>query len=192
MKTATVLFAAALISVTASVHADAGVYRDSAKVVHVEPLVSWREVPVKRRVCGPRGHRDRHDRHDRHDGYYTDDNGAGEDYLLPTVLGGVVGAVAGSQADDRGLRMVTTAAGSAGGALLGYGLVRTGDDHHQHHRRRQHHGRKRCRTVTEYQRQRQVDGYRVTYRYRGHEFTTRTETRPGRRIPVRVKLKPQL
>jgi uncharacterized protein YcfJ len=57
-----------------------------------------------------------------------------------------------------------------------------------HHR----HNRRRCRTVTEYRRERHVDGYRVTYRYHGHEFTTRTEKHPGRRIPVRLRIRPVL
>jgi len=106
---------------------------------------------------------------------------------VPTVLGGVVGGVIGSQVDDRGARVVTTAAGSAVGAMVGYGLSQVGYQQvgNRHHR----HGR-RCRTVTEYERRRHVDGYRVTYRYRGHQFVTRTDEHPGRRIPVRVKLRP--
>ena len=170
-------------------NSDVGVYRDTAKVVHVEPIVHWREVPVERWSCKARGGHRRHRGH--HDDQYGD-NWTGQDrsdadYLIPTVLGGVAGGVVGSQVSDRGTRVVTTAAGSAAGALLGYGLSQVGHDRPRH----RHHN-KRCRMVTEYERQRQVDGYRVTYRYRGHEFTTRTDIHPGRRIPVRVRLRPQL
>lgn len=162
-------------------HGHAAHYRDSAKVIDVEPIVSWRQVEVQRRVCKPR-------RHHRDD--YSDNRGNEEygDYLVPTVLGGVVGGVIGSQVDERGARVVTTAAGSAVGAMVGYGLSQVGyqqvGNHHHHHHRRH------CRTVTEYERRRHVDGYRVTYRYRGHQFVTRTTEYPGRRIPVRVKLRP--
>jgi len=155
-------------------------YRDSAKVIDVEPIISWRQVEVQRRVCKPRR---------RHHDDYSDNRGNGDngDYLVPTVLGGVVGGVIGSQVDDRGARVATTAAGSAVGAIVGYGLSQVGYQQvgHRHHR----HGR-HCRTVTEYERRRHVDGYRVTYRYRGHQFVTRTTEYPGRRIPVRVKLRP--
>jgi uncharacterized protein YcfJ len=61
--------------------------------------------------------------------------------------------------------------------------------HHRSSNRR--HG-PRCRMVTEYRRERHVDGYRVTYRYHGHKFTTRTREHPGRRIPVRLKIRPVL
>jgi uncharacterized protein YcfJ len=155
-------------------------YRDTAKVIDVEPIVSWRQVEVERRVCKPRrGHHNEYSNNRRHR--------SNDDYLVPTVLGGVVGGVIGSQVNDRGARVVTTAAGSAVGAMVGYGLSqvgfqRVGNGHHRHGRH--------CRTVTEYERRRHVDGYRVTYRYRGHQFVTRTDEHPGRRIPVRVKLRP--
>lgn len=134
-----------LLSATASGSADAGsaAFRDHARVVDVDPIVRWREVPVKHRVCkrrGDHGHKDRYRR---------------DDYLLPT------GADADHYASDRYLS----------------------------HRR--HNGR-HCRMVTEYRRERHVDGYRVTYRYHGHIFTTRTEKHPGRRIPVKLKIRPML
>ena len=155
MKYSTVLFAAALLTTSVAVHADADFYRDSAKVIQVEPIVSWHKVPVRRRICKPRR------RHDHDDDYYSDNNRSdrgGDDYLLPAVLG----------------------------ALHEGGWMPVGNNRYGRH----HHGHKRCRVVTEYRRERHVDGYRVSYRYRGHEFTTRTETRPGRRIPVRVRLSP--
>lgn len=203
MNSKTVLIAAALLGTVATAqarphngpevhddsnyqgkHGRAAHYRDTARVIDVEPIVSWRQVEVQRRVCKPRRrHHDDYSDNRRYDG--------NDDYLVPTVLGGVVGGVLGSQVDDRGARVVTTAAGSAVGALVGYGLSQASYqtvDHRDHHHGK-HHGRK-CRTVTEYERRRHVDGYRVTYRYRGHEFVTRTEQRPGRRIPVKVKLRP--
>lgn len=137
--------AVAIIATTAAGTSAAGpaAFRDHARVIHVDPIVHWREVPVTRKVCKRRGH------HRDHDRYRL------QDYLLPT----------GVDAD---------------------GYAR---DHQPTHYR---HNKRRCRTVTEYRRERHVDGYRVTYRYHGHEFTTRTEKHPGRRLPVRLRIRPVL
>ena len=48
----------------------------------------------------------------------------------------------------------------------------------------------RCRTSYSLDREERVDGYQVTYRYRGRSFTTRTDTHPGERIRVRVSVTP--
>ena len=187
MKHPIVVAAAVLMTVTGSADArpehSRGSFHDTARVVHVDPIESWREVPVERWVCKPRRHHRSHD------------NGGHNDYLLPTVIGGAVGGAIGSQVDHRGARAVTAAAGSAAGAMLGYGLSQVGQrrhDGHDRHEAEHHRHNKRCRKVTEYERRRHVDGYRVTYRYHGHEFTTRTASHPGRRIPVRVKLRPEV
>ena len=192
MNTKNVLIAAALLgtvstaqaghaSPSAGHHGRSAHFRDTARVIDVEPVVSWRKVEVQRRVCEPR--------HDYDDDYSDNRRGGGnDDYLLPTVLGGVAGSVIGSQVHDRGARAVTTAAGSVVGAVVGYSLSQAGFEQvgNRHHH---HHGRQ-CRTVTEYQRERHVEAYRVTYRYHGHQFVTRTHEYPGHRIPVRVKLHP--
>ncbi|MDQ2695766.1 MAG: hypothetical protein M3Z21_10400 [Pseudomonadota bacterium] len=49
---------------------------------------------------------------------------------------------------------------------------------------------RQCRTVRHYHDQRQTVGYKVTYRYHGHNYVTRTQAHPGRRIKVRVEVAP--
>lgn len=71
----------------------------------------------------------------------------------------------------------------SGAVLSGYALVPDAGKHHPHHHRT-------CRTVTVYVKERQVDGYRVTYRYHGHEFTMQTDRHPGEQIAIKVKLRP--
>jgi uncharacterized protein YcfJ len=48
----------------------------------------------------------------------------------------------------------------------------------------------RCETSYSIDRQERIDGYEVTYRYRGRTFTTRTDSHPGERIRVRVSVTP--
>ena len=48
----------------------------------------------------------------------------------------------------------------------------------------------RCETRYTTREEREPDGYRVTYRYAGREYTTRTEQHPGKRIRVRVEVTP--
>lgn len=132
------LFAAALLTVPAA-QAEKAVFHDYARVVDVDPIVRWREVPVEKEIC-----RSRH--------------GHG-----PAVLGG----------------SVTT---ENGGKIGAYAVLPASSGNR--------HGYERCRTVTEYVRERYVDGYRVTYRYHGHRFTTHTEQHPGKRVAVKVKLRP--
>ncbi len=47
-----------------------------------------------------------------------------------------------------------------------------------------------CETITELERQLQITGYWVTYRYRGRTSRTRLSYDPGPRIPVDVDLTP--
>lgn len=51
-------------------------------------------------------------------------------------------------------------------------------------------GYERCYTTTVSYQERQLDGYTVTYVYRGNTFQTRTAQHPGKRIRIRVQLRP--
>jgi len=48
----------------------------------------------------------------------------------------------------------------------------------------------RCETRYVTQEDKEIDGYYVTYRYAGREYTTRTQEHPGKRIRVRVDVTP--
>ena len=45
-----------------------------------------------------------------------------------------------------------------------------------------------CRTVMDTQQQ--LTGYRVTYEYRGNQYTTIMHEQPGQSLPVRVSVTP--
>ncbi|MEL6215584.1 MAG: histidine kinase, partial [Pseudomonadota bacterium] len=45
-------------------------------------------------------------------------------------------------------------------------------------------------TRYEFETRERVEGFRVTYQYRGETYVTRTETDPGNRIRVRVSVTP--
>ena len=166
-------------------------FQDFGRVIDVDPIERWHEVPVEHRVCSSRGHRDhgyerghhRRHRHERRRRRHHDQHH--RDSVLPTVVGAAIGGVIGHQVVTGDARLFATAAGAVIGAVVGQELVR--DRHHGHHRSERVH----CRTVIEYEREREVIGYNVTYRYRGRRFTTRTDHHPGRRLRIDVDVHPR-
>ena len=48
----------------------------------------------------------------------------------------------------------------------------------------------RCATHYVTEERRDLEGYLVTYRYAGRQYTTRTHQHPGKRIRVRVEVTP--
>ena len=48
----------------------------------------------------------------------------------------------------------------------------------------------RCHTINDYSEREEIVGYRVKYRYNGETFWTRTSEHPGRRIDVKVHVRP--
>jgi uncharacterized protein YcfJ len=158
------------LSATAGGHRDH--YRDTAKVIDVEPIYRSVEVSYPERECW-----DEEVEHYRPDGpRYTG-----------TVLGGIIGGVVGnkiSRGRGRGRDAATLAGTLLGGAI--------GHDISQQHRggRYTKSVERRCDVTHHTQYEEQLVGYDVTYRYKGREFTTRTHDHPGKRIPVAVTVRP--
>lgn len=145
-----------------------GAFYDYARVVDVDPIVRTVRVSTPREECW-----------DESVPVYYD-----EDYqsATPMILGGIVGGVVGNQfGGGRGKDVLTVA-----GTILGGSIGR--DIAHQSRHRRAYESRveTRCRTVEEYHEEERVEGYLVTYRYKGREYTTRMNHEPGKRIRVRV------
>lgn len=140
-------------------------------------------------------------RDDRYnDGYYGDDydygdgeRGSDGGRTLATVIGGLAGAVLGSQIGDGGGRYVGTAVGSMVGGMAGRSIY----DSSQRQRRVQRGTVRVCDPVPAnhggynggYDDGR-VTGYDVTYEYAGRTWHTRTDHHPGDRIRVRVDARP--
>lgn len=140
-----------------------------AKVVSAVPVYRQVRVSAPRREC-----RDERVVYRGHDG----DNTAG------AILGGIIGGVAGHQIGGGRGRDVATAVGAVLGANIGRQSGRGyGDDERVGYE-------PRCETVDSYRYEERVDGYDVTYRYRGGLYTTRMPYDPGRRMPVHVDVQP--
>ena len=144
------------------------------------------------------GYRDDNGRDDygRDDGRYGRDpyrrpQGTEAGRTMATVLGGVVGAVLGSQVGGGSARYATSAIGTMVGGIAGQKVYENGV--------RERHARAGTVTVCEpvagrYGDDRAggggVSGYDVTYEYAGRRYTTRTPYHPGDRIRVRVDVQP--
>lgn len=102
-----------------------------------------------------------------------------------TVVGAVVGGVLGNKF-GRGHRNRDLA--TVAGALIG-GVVGHDVDRNHGHRDRYRNVRQ-CETeyVSDYREE--LTGYRVHYKYRGHDYETFTRQAPGERIAVRVAVEP--
>lgn len=154
----------------------AGQYGDDfvveAPVTRVEPLVTTVDVSTPKEVCWnePVSERTRSHRSN-----------------TPVIVGGAIGGLVGAALGDgrrsrRGLAAV--------GALLGAGAG---------YRHSVRHARPSTTYVTQQRiceiqhvthQEERIDGYRVTYEYRGRSFVTHTATDPGPTIPVTVSVQP--
>lgn len=156
---------------------DNGPYTDSAEVIDVQPIHTTVRVETPRRECWEEEVRY------RDSGYYHGDS------YTPTILGGIVGGVAGHQfGKGDGNTLMTIA-----GALLGGSI---GNDHARYSRAYGRGGgystttETRCSTRTEYHEEERIDGYRVRYSYAGRVYTTRMGHHPGTRVRVNVNVTP--
>ena len=161
---------------------DSNSYYDYARVTHVQPVTRIVQVSTPHEVCwnervrtvSDNGRRGR--RRDRE--------------FAPTVLGGIIGGVVGNQfGGGRGNKAMTVA-----GALLGASIGRDASV-----RNHQNYGRparvsytteRRCEVEQVTHEEERIDGYRVSYRFRGRDYVTRMNTDPGDQIRVRVEVDP--
>ena len=154
---------------------DRAVY-DYARVISSEPLVRYVTVTTPVRECWEEME------------YYTVDRrayGDGGGTLLGAVIGGVVGHQIGS---GRGNDAATVA-----GALIGAAIGSDASSHRRHEARdieRRARPVRRCDTRYREHREERIDGYRVTYRYNGQKYVTEMPYDPGRRLRVRVDIRP--
>lgn len=147
-------------------------YTDYARVTAVEPVVRIVRVETPRRQC--------------RDETVTVTEPAPRTYT-PEILGSILGAAVGNQFGSGSGRDVATVAGAVLGGSLG---------HDYKNRRMAPYGRtyqaveRRCGTVHDVHDEERIDGYDVTYRYHGRDYTTRMDHDPGDRLRVRVDVTP--
>jgi uncharacterized protein YcfJ len=111
-----------------------------------------------------------------------------------TVLGAIIGGVAGHQVGSGRGNSAATAAGAVVGGLVGNqvdrnnGAVGAPRESVEVERVPVERDVQRCRTVNEVREA--TVGFDVRYEYRGREFTTRMPFDPGPRLMVRVDVTP--
>ncbi len=186
---------------------DSGAVYDYARVIRVDPVIDRRhgsDPSSTQRCYSEPVYTDGYgnDRYDRRDGYYgnapdtAQRSGSGSEgaRTAATIVGGIAGAVLGSQVGGGSGTYAATAIGSMVGGLAGRQIydsshreVRTGSvrvcdpmpvrDGYGYGNYPVDDGR--------------VSGYDVTYAYAGRSFRTRTDYHPGDRIRVRVDVRPE-
>ncbi len=107
-----------------------------------------------------------------------------------TIVGAIIGGVIGNQFGSGDGRKATTVLGALiGGSLAQKAAIK----------RAQSEGRgapqesyvvQRCKTSYDYREEERIDGYDVTYRYKGDTYLTRMPNDPGKRIRLRVRITP--
>ena len=147
----------ALFSLLASAAALAGA-QEQARVLSATPIVQ--QVAVPQQVC---------DNQTVYTGQQTTGGGA--------VLGAVAGGAVGNAIGGGSGRAAATALGLIGGALLGNQIEGNGRPSYQNVQR--------CYTQNYYENR--TTGYTVVYEYAGRQYTTQTQTDPGRTINVQVQ-----
>ncbi|GBF30579.1 hypothetical protein MnTg04_00520 [bacterium MnTg04] len=145
-----------------------------ARVINVQPVIRYVTVKVPVQECWDER---------RYRSVYPDSGGS-------TIVGAIIGGVIGNQFGKGHGRRATTALG----ALLGGSLARDAAI-----RRAEREGRyepresyvvQRCATSYDYREEERIDGYDVTYRYKGDTYLTRMPNDPGKRLRLRVSITP--
>lgn len=149
---------------------------DYARVIHVEPIYREVEVTTPQRQC-----------YDQpvHRNYRASGGGDG---ALAAVVGGVVGGVIGHSLGRGRHRAPITIAGTLAGVGIGHSMARQRNDYYAERVSY----RRVCQVVHGTRYERQMDGYDVTYRYRGETYHTRLPYDPGPRLRVQVDVTPVL
>lgn len=162
---------------------DGAVY-DYARVLSAEPIVRYVTVETPVRECW----QDTEYETRRH-------RVGGVDPVGSTVVGGLIGGVIGNQIGDGHGRDAMTVFGTLVGAAIG-------SDHARKHNTMSG-GRvyetteyarpvRRCTTRIESHEEQRVDGYRVVYLYNNQRYATRLPEDPGKRLRIRVDVRPAI
>ena len=131
--------------------------QEQGRVLSATPVMQ--QVAIPQQVCG-------------NETVYSGNRTSG----AGAVLGAIAGGAAGNAIGGGSGRAAATAIGALGGAVLG-NQIEGGQPQYQNVQR--------CTTETYYENR--TMGYDVVYEYAGRQYTTRTQTDPGRWIPVSVQ-----
>ncbi len=148
---------------------------DYAKVISSQPILRYVTVRTPVRECWQDSE------------YYTARKHARRTHRS-TLAGAIIGGVIGHQFGSGRGRDAATVAGSLLGASIGHDVGHRRSDRYDS--RRYSRPVNRCETRYREHRESRIDGYEVVYRYKGQTYSTRMPHDPGRRIRVRVDIRP--
>jgi len=159
-------------------------FKDKAKVIKVTPLYKTVRTMTPHKECWQEEISVDH-YHNKH--HLSDDNSG-------IILGGLIGGAAGHQFGKGHGKEVATVIGSVIGAVVGNNIEKN-----NHHRNRHYHSshdnqepyyKTQCKTHKTYSQTKKIVGYKVKYRYQGHNFWTKTKHHPGKYLDIRINLHP--
>ena len=104
------------------------------------------------------------------------------------IVGGVLGGLLGSQFGNGGGQVAMTMLGIAVGSTVGQGASHQGAASAA----TVSYPVTRCQTGEQVSFQERVEGYQVTYKYHGQLYSTRMPYDPGKRVQVRVDVRPTI
>ncbi|MFV1983182.1 MAG: glycine zipper 2TM domain-containing protein [Thiohalomonadales bacterium] len=147
----------------------------TAKVINIEPIVKNIQVSIPERECWEEEvSRPVHAR---------------QNYRTGKVLfGGLVGGVVGNQFGHGRGKTAATLLGTIVGATIGHDIARE----EKYINSRSIDVEQHCRITHTTLSEQKIDGYWVTYRYKGEIFTTRMDDEPAKHLKVRVQVNPVL
>ncbi len=144
---------------------------DYAKVIDVEPIIRHVRVAQPRNECWE-------------EEVPVYDHGYRS--ATPMIIGGIIGGVVGHTMGKGRGKDVATVAGTVLGGSIGRDIGRS-SSHSGDYRTV---AREQCRVVEDYEEHERIEGYNVTYRYKGEDYVTRMDREPGSRIRVAVSVEP--
>ena len=104
-----------------------------------------------------------------------------------TLFGAIVGGVIGHQFGSGRGNDAATIAGTLLGAAIGSDSAKYAPSYHTTRYARPV---RRCSTSYQAREEQRIDGYDVIYAYHGRKYATRTPYDPGKRIRIRVDVRP--
>lgn len=166
--TAKMVAATALLAISIGANAKDRPFYDYAKVISTQPIIRYVNVRTPVREC----YQDT-----EYYSSYDRRRGSGRSTLAGAIIGGVIGHQFGSGHGKE----AATIAGSMIGAAIGHGPV---------HRTQYSRPVERCHTSYRNQQEKRIDGYDVVYSYRGQRYATTMPYNPGKKIKIRVDIRP--
>jgi uncharacterized protein YcfJ len=149
-------------------------FTDTAKVINVIPVYRTVRITEPVEEC--------YEEVIYHEDYYDDDYRS----ATPMVAGGIIGGIVGNQFGSGDGKTFMTIAGTVLGGSIGRDIGAS----NRQHANNDDQIVTRCETIDHYREEEELEGYRVSYRYRGEMFHTTLPYHPGKKLKLSVSVQP--